>query len=158
MKNLNELIKILHKFLRILSKKRKYQILIVLIFNGISSLFEIISIASIMPFISAITDPVNSKNIEVVKIFFQTFNLSTDHFLLYVTLLFVFLNILSGIIRLVGLYFTVRISFIAGSDIGQELYRITMMQNYEYHTKINSSNLISLVSSKAGSKYFTILP
>ena len=150
MNKLFEILYILKIFWNVLKKRRKIQILLLLLFNLFSSIFEILSIASIMPFISAITDPKYFLNTNLVKEFIFLTKLKSTNLIFIATITFIILNILSGTIRLISQYLNVRISFIAGSDIGQELFRITLTQNYEYHTKTNSSKLISLISSKAG--------
>jgi ABC-type multidrug transport system fused ATPase/permease subunit len=151
MNNIFELLNIIRCFWKVLTKKRQLQIIFLLVFNLFSSIMEIISIASIMPFISAITDSKYFLSTELAKNILFIFPSNNVNYIFYLTVGFIFLNVLSGVIRLIALYFNVRISFIAGSDIGQELFRTTLSQNYEYHTKTHSSKLISLVSSKGGS-------
>ncbi len=150
MKNLIELIKILKIFWSVLNKRRKAQIIILLLLNIISNILEIISIASIMPFIATISDTKNFLNSNFAKKIFIYFDLSHNNFILFFTLLFIILNLISGIFRFTTSYLNTVLSFKAGSDIGQKIYKNSLSQNYEYHTKTNSSNLISIISSKAG--------
>jgi ATP-binding cassette subfamily B protein len=148
--NLFELIYIVKYLWNILTKRRKFQIVLLIIFNVFSSFVEIISIATIMPFISAISDPTNFYKSIIYKKITTILIVNSSKFLFYITVLFVMINLFSGIIRLIASYLNTRISFIAGSDIGQELFKKTILQNYEFHTQTNSSNLISIISSKAG--------
>ena len=150
MMNLFELIYIVKYLWNILTKRRKFQIVLLIIFNVFSSFVEIISIATIMPFISAISDPTNFYKSIIYKKITTILIVNSSKFLFYITVLFVMINLFSGIIRLIASYLNTRISFIAGSDIGQELFKKTILQNYEFHTQTNSSNLISIISSKAG--------
>ena len=150
MKKLFELIFIVKYLWNILAKRRKFQILLLIIFNAFSSFVEIISIASIMPFISVIADPANFYKTLAYKKIQEYFIINIYNFALNITILFIAINIFSGLIRLIVSYLNTKISFLAGSDIGQELFKKTLMQKYEFHTQTNSSNLISIISSKAG--------
>ena len=146
MNNLKEVFNVLMQFWKHFSKRRKFQLIILIFINLFSSIFEIVTIASVMPFISAIIDPIKfSQNKYVLKL-----NITNNNLILTVVVIFVFLNIFSALIRFLSVYLNTKLSFIAGSDLGQELYRVTLGQNYEFHTATNSSNLISLIGAKAG--------
>lgn len=144
-----KLIYLIKFFWNILKKNRKFQLMGILILNIFSAIVEIISIGSIMPFITAITNP--NKLLSNRFVAFWADNLiNRENFILVITILFISLNIFSAVVRYTTSYFTIRTTFNTGSDIGQELFRVSILQDYEFHTKTNSSNLISVISSKAG--------
>jgi ABC-type multidrug transport system fused ATPase/permease subunit len=150
MNNLNIIFGILSKFWHSISKRRKIQILLLQGLNILSSIFELISIASIFPFVSAIIDPKGFQSKLTGKVNFLPNFESQDKFILFIVLSFTVLNLLSGAIRIASSYLNTKISFLAGSDIGQQLYKNTLLQDYEYHTRTNSSDIISVIASKAG--------
>jgi ABC-type multidrug transport system fused ATPase/permease subunit len=150
MKNINNILEILSFYWNIISKRRRFQIILLQFLNIISSFFELLTIASIFPFVSAIINPLEFqlKVSQKIKFFPNLYNKSD--FILYIVVSFVILNLSSAIIRIISSYLNSKIPFIAGSDIGQQIYKNTLMQNYEYHTLTNSSDLISIIGSKTG--------
>lgn len=148
-KNFSSLINLILFFWEKLHSRRKFQIVLVIILNFFSALIEIISMASIMPFITAITNPEKLSKNKLFINFFAPFFYGHD-LIFSITVLFIVLNIFSAVIRYISSYLTIRIIFISGSDIGQELYKVTLLQDYEYFTLKNSSELISIIGSKAG--------
>lgn len=143
------LVNLISFFWSILSRKRRIQILIILILNFISAIIDIISIASVMPFITAITNPDKLVSHFFYTKFLHNYIFNND-LIFSITLFFIVLNIFSAAIRYISSYLTIRVIFITGSDIGQELYRVTLLQDYEFYTRTNSSELISIIGSKGG--------
>ena len=121
---------------------------------------ELASIAAVLPFLGAISEP--------EKIFFspwaapliQALSLTEPvQLLLPVTTLFVFAVLISGVTRVALLWWQTRLSFEIGADLGMEVYRRTLYQPYSVHVMRNSSEVISGVMNKAGSLVFiAILP
>lgn len=150
MKSLKNIFGILSRFWQSLSRRRKIQILLLQGLNILASIFELVSIAIIFPFVSAIIDPVGFQSKLTGKVkFLPTFE-NQDRFILFIVLSFTILNIISAVIRIAASYINTKVSFLAGSDIGQELFKNSLLQQYEYHTKTNSSDIISVIASKAG--------
>jgi ABC-type multidrug transport system fused ATPase/permease subunit len=150
MKNIINIIEILSIYWKVITKRRKFQIIVLQILNIISSIFELLTIASIFPFVTAIINPIEFQIKITQKFNYLSKFYNQNNFILFIVSSFVILNILSGLIRIAATYLNSKISFITGSDIGQEIYKNTLMQNYEYHTMTNSSDLISIIASKSG--------
>jgi ATP-binding cassette subfamily B protein len=55
---------------------------------------------------------------------------------------------IAGIVRLLLLYVSTRLSFAAGADISMEIYRRTLYQDYSVHTSRNSSEVINSIITK----------
>ena len=91
-----KLIYLIKFFWNILKKNRKFQLMCILILNIFCALVEIISIGSIMPFITAITNP--NKLLSNRFVAFWAVNLiNREDFILVITILFISLNILHHI-------------------------------------------------------------
>ena len=129
------------------SEKRKFQIkalIILMLFNGVC---EIISIASVVPFLSVL---VNSKNLwekPFIKEYSLYFGIQ-DHsgLLLPITLIFIFSIFISAFIKLLNIWATGRLSASIGSDFSCSAFERTLYQPYSVHISRNSSDLVASVS------------
>lgn len=150
MDNLKQIVCIIAVFWKSISKRRRIQIITLQFFNIITSLCELIAIASIFPFISSIIAPIEFQKKLHNKFSFIPYFHSINDFVLFIVLVFIILNLLSGFVRIISLLLNSKISFYAGSDLGKLIYKNSLFQNYEYHTFTNSSNIISVIASKSG--------
>lgn len=118
----------------------------------ISSIAEMASIGAVLPFISVLTAPEQVFNHELSQPAIQLFNIgSSKEFLLYLTVGFSILIIISAVIRLVLLWVQTRLSYAIGADISLSIYRRTLYQPYDVHLARNSSEVIAVISSKSTS-------
>tara|TARA_B100000242_G_C43052554_1_gene491864 strand:- start:1129 stop:2865 length:1737 start_codon:yes stop_codon:yes gene_type:complete len=135
-------------FFKILSAKRKKQLALLIILMITNCFAEVISVASVIPFLIVISNPEKLQENYFMKILLEAFGISWDDGLIFpVTLLFVFTVIIAGLIRLANLWFSGRISVGIGADISCEIYRRVLLQEYKYHLQKNTSEIISALSS-----------
>jgi len=114
-----------------------------------TAFFEILSISAVLPFLAAITDPSIVLEYEIVKNILNFFNIKTESdFLFIFTLSFCIAAILAAVMRLILLYFSSKLSFMIGAEMGIEIYNKTLYQPYQVHAKRNSSDVISVISVK----------
>tara|TARA_B110000027_G_scaffold61168_1_gene65764 strand:- start:629 stop:2338 length:1710 start_codon:yes stop_codon:yes gene_type:complete len=114
-----------------------------------ASLAEIISIASVVPFLSALTSPEVIYHHESAQYFIEKLSIgSPSELLLPMTIVFIISTMIAGIIRLLLLYVSTRLSFAAGADISIDIYRRTLYQDYSVHTSRNSSEVINSIITK----------
>ena len=119
------------------------------IFMIFTAFFEILSISAVLPFLAAITDPSIVLEYEIVKNILNFFNIKTESdFLFIFTLSFCIAAILAAVMRLILLYFSSKLSFMIGAEMGIEIYNKTLYQPYQVHAKRNSSDVISVISVK----------
>lgn len=115
----------------------------------ISAISEVFTIGAVMPFVAVLATPerlFDFPRFQLINNYFH-FN-SPEQLVLPVVLIFGFLAILTGVIRLFLLFFTTRMSFSIGSDLSLEIYRRTLHQPYRVHISRNSSEVINVISSK----------
>jgi len=119
------------------------------IFMIFTAFFEILSISAVLPFLAAITDLSIVLEYEIVKNILNFFNIKTESdFLFIFTLSFCIAAILAAVMRLILLYFSSKLSFMIGAEMGIEIYNKTLYQPYQVHAKRNSSDVISVISVK----------
>ena len=114
----------------------------------ISSAFcEALSIASLLPFLSILTNPNNLEDIIFFNYISNLFNLKDSNSILFpLTIIFCFAILSSGMIRILNLYLSNKLSALIGSDLSINCYRNTLYQPYQIHLKRNTSKIISTIT------------
>jgi ABC-type multidrug transport system fused ATPase/permease subunit len=140
-------------FLRLwrhITKRRRKQFYLLFLLILISSLVEIISIGSALPFLGALTMPEKIFHAAAAEPFINAIGInSPQQILLPLTIFFCLAALLAGALRLVLLRVSTRLSYAAGSDLSISIYRRTLYQPYSVHVSRNSSEIISGISVKA---------
>lgn len=132
-----------------LSQRRQKQFWILLVLMVFASFAEMISIGATLPFLGALTAPESLFNHQLMKPLVELLALTeASQLLLPLTIIFIFAALVSGAIRLVLLYVMVRLSFATGADLGINIYRKTLYQEYEIHIARNSSEIINGIINK----------
>jgi ATP-binding cassette subfamily B protein len=138
-----------------LGKNRKFQFIFLIFLMLLSVFAEIISIGSIIPFLSALTEPEKLMKIDWIQPILISLEIdSNQELLLFLTLGFISASIFAGILRILLLWMNTRISASMGIQLRSELYAKTLYQSYEFHISHNSSQLISMVTEKAAFAIF----
>ena len=133
----------------ITTKHRHVQFSFILILMIISSIFEVVSIGLVLPFLGVLTSPetiFNRPEVQPVIDFFQLTN--PDELILPITVIFIISASVTGIIRVLLLYSTTRFSYATGADLALDVYRRTLYQDYARHLAQNSSEIINSVTVK----------
>jgi len=132
-----------------IEKRRKKQSIFVLILMFVASIFEVISIAAIIPFLGALTAPEQLYQHHLMSPLVEYFKLSAaSQLILPLTFIFILAVIMAGIIRLTLLFVMTRFSFATGADISINIYNRTLYQDYLTHIERNSSEVIDGIISK----------
>ena len=153
--------KILSSLLRIwmhLSRRRKLQFWLVLGLMLISAIAEVVSLGSVLPFLGILIAPDRVINHPAVSGVLQSMGFtSADQLVLPLTLLFISVALIAGVIRTSLLWFSTRLSQAIGTDISVEVYRRTLYQPYSVHVGRNSSGMISAITQKINHVVGTLL-
>jgi len=132
-----------------IERRRKKQSIFVLILMFVASIFEVISIAAIIPFLGALTAPEQLYQHHLMSPLVEYFKLSAaSQLILPLTFIFILAVIMAGIIRLTLLFVMTRFSFATGADISINIYNRTLYQDYLTHIERNSSEVIDGIISK----------
>ena len=140
----------LSRLWRHISKRRRYQFVLLLILMIFTSLAEVLSIGAVMPFLSVLTRPDQAFDYLMIKqILINDFGIrSPKQLLLPLTIAFILASLLAGSMRLLLLWSSTKLSFGVGADISSEIYERTLYQPYAVHVSRNTSEIINAVVNK----------
>lgn len=127
-----------------MQEKRKYQLSFTLCLMILTSICELFSLASLIPFISVLINPEQVLNLRIVGYFFKLFGiLSTDKIIIFCSLIFIFVAIISSSVRILSLWTNTRVVALVGNDLSCLAYNKTLHQEYLTHINRNSSEIVS---------------
>jgi ATP-binding cassette subfamily B protein len=131
---------------------RRKQFLLLVLFTILTSVAEILSVGSALPFLQALTAPERLFNISSFAPLLHVLRISSpSELLLPMTILFGVAAIGAGFMRLLLLWMTTRFSFEIGADINLDIYYRTLYQQYSVHISRSSSEIISGITTKTNS-------
>ncbi len=131
-----------------LSKRRRKQLIILPILISIAGISEIFSIASVIPFLSALSQPEKVNEILAFNVFFKFFEIIniSDPFFISISIFLICVSF-AGCLRLLTIFSINFFSAAVGSDFSKKAYRLSLNQPYQIHIKRNSSSIISSIVS-----------
>ena len=132
-----------------LSIRRKRQLLISLILIILNGLLDLISVTSILPLLYLLTSqPERIMNHYFVKTVANFLYIEDpNQLLIYSTILFAIVAVLSGSLKLSNLYYTSRISGAISGDFSSQIFSKVLYQPYSYHVELNSSEVITSITT-----------
>lgn len=139
------------------SFRRQLQLCLLLALSITSSLFEILSIGIVLPFLTVLATPeivMKSPMIKPILFFFP--KITAAELVIPLTIAFVGAIIFSGIFRMLNLWAGLRFSYSTGADLSANIYRRTLYQPYAVHSSRNSSQIIDGVANKTSIVIHTI--
>lgn len=138
----------LKTLLRLINKKRKKQLFLLFLIMLISGLAEVFSLASLIPFLSILSNPEILTNNDLINLIIKFFQISDQSQLLMITTsIFCFAAISAAFIRITNIRLNGLVGAWIGNDICCEAYEKTLKQTYSKHLEINSSNVVTILSS-----------
>ncbi len=127
-----------------LPKVRQKQFYLLVVLMVLSSLFEIISVGAVLPFLGVLTAPDQIYQHQLMQPFILFPGLTnSSQLILPLTIVFIAAALAAGAIRLILLYTMTRVSYAAGADISINIYQRTLYQDYSVHVARNSSEVIN---------------
>ena len=145
------ILRLLYRFWLKLSMRRKTQLVFLLLIMLIASFAEIVSIGAVLPFLAVLTTPERIFGHPAAQTVIGIFAITTPgQLLLPVSILFAIAATMSGVVRLLLLWASTRISYSIGADLSIDIYRRTLYQPYSVHVARNSSEIINGISGKTG--------
>lgn len=124
----------------------------------LSSVLEVVSIGAVLPFLGVLT----AADQIFAHPWAQTVNpllgiQAPEQMLLPFTGLFALMAVLAGVVRLLVLRVSMRLTFGVGAALSTTLFRHTLQQPYEIHIARNSSEVISAISGKVAEVIFYVI-
>ena len=133
-------------------KKRKYQLLFLLILMIASAFSEILTISIALPFFSALGSPTqdigNSNLLSGLHLNLDSF--TSYQILLILAVIFIVTVLISSTLRLANLWLNLQVVSRIGSEISCKAYKTTLYQPYAAHTSMNTSKIITIITSRVG--------
>ena len=127
-----------------LDSKRKYQLFFTLCLMILTSIFELFSLASLIPFISVLINPEQVLDIGIINLILNFFNISSrEEIIIFCTLVFISVALISSMIRILSLWCNTRVIALVGNDLSCLAYQKTLHQKYQTHISRNSSDVVS---------------
>jgi ATP-binding cassette, subfamily B, bacterial PglK len=141
-----------------ISPRRRGQLGLLLVLMVGASFAEILSIGAVLPFLAVLTAPERIFQLPVAQPFIRAAGMtSANQLLLPLTITFGIAAVMSGVMRLLLLWASTRLSFATGADLSISIYRRTLYQPYSVHVARNSSEVINGISTKANSVIYSII-
>jgi ABC-type multidrug transport system fused ATPase/permease subunit len=125
------------------SARVKFEFYLVLILIIITSVFEVMSIGMVIPFLSSLTSPESTANTFFFESLLKFFGVEEKLSVLFYALFFGVVSLVAGIMRLVLLYTTSMLTCDVGAEVSGKIFRLTLHQPYTTHLNRNSSEVIS---------------
>jgi ABC-type multidrug transport system fused ATPase/permease subunit len=125
-----------------------------------ASFAEVLTIGAVLPFLGALTAPERVFAQPIIQPIIGNLGLTRpEQLLLPLTAAFGLAALLAGVMRLVLLWISTRLSFVTGADLSINIYHRTLYQAYAVHIARNSSEVINGISTKVnGVIYNVIIP
>jgi len=137
------------KLFLLMERRRRYQFLILLTLMIFTSMFEVISIGAVMPFLGVLIEPSNIFELPAAQSFIQFLGVDQATQIIFpISALFAIAVVMSGAMRVLLLWASVKFSFILGVDLSVGIFTQVINQPYIAHTKQNSSEILSAISIK----------
>jgi len=138
-----------------ISQKRKWQLVLLIFVAFCAGLLEILSVASVIPFIKSIT---NQNFLDYVNNFFFNWIVIRDQkeLIIFFGIIFCLLALLNSISRSLLIYINSRYSNIVISELSVALFKAKLTEKYLNHTSSNSSTILSAVATKMTSLHFSL--
>ena len=129
--------------LRCVSKSRLTQLILLLPLMLIASLFEVITIGAVLPFVQSLVNPEALAQWPLIQRFLPGFESARgDSLILPMSLAFIGILVVAVGIRLLVFYITTKLVFAVGHDLAVYLYEKILRQPYSYHIRRSSSELL----------------
>jgi ABC-type multidrug transport system fused ATPase/permease subunit len=133
-----------------IGRRRRGQFGLLLVLILLASFAEILSIGAVLPFLGALTAPERIFEFSAAQPLIHALRITEPkQLLLPITIAFGIAALVAGVMRLLLLWVSTRLSFSAGADLSVSIYRRTLYQPYAVHCARNSSEIVNGISSKA---------
>ena len=133
---------------RSVSKRRRWQFVLVLVLMLVAAFAEVVSLGFVVPFLAALSDPTKVLEQPFAEAVFKFFNLSQSHdaVRLNLTVTFALAALMSGLLRFLLIYVSSRVNYGVVHELGREVFRRALHQNYAAHLKRNSSEIVGAIA------------
>jgi ATP-binding cassette, subfamily B, bacterial PglK len=144
------MLKTVRKLWPYIEVRRKRQLAALLLLMLLASVAEMFSIGAVIPFLAVMADPARAMAHPLIHRFAEFFNLmEAGELLAVIAIGFGLASLFAGLVRVLLLYSSTRLSYAIGADLSARIYLYTLNQPYIRHLKQNSSEVIAGITSKS---------
>ena len=149
MKKIDNQLALIKELWNFLSQDRKKSFYGLIIMAFISSIAELFVIVSVVPFLMIFFNFSSSNQLNFITSVFFKFGISTsDKVSTISTLLFSFAILMSGLIRVSMLRFSLKYAFSLGAEFSSMIYLFALKANYSLNQRIKTGDLINAANDK----------
>ena len=134
------------QFWSFLDRSRKFQFTGLVALSIFTSFLEVISIGSIIPLLTLLTNPSKLSYLPFIGGFLA--NIAGHDVLVKVIGVFSVAVICSGLARLLLIWATQKVAFGCGLDLSSQIYRLTIYQPYLIQISRNSAKIVDAITNK----------
>jgi ABC-type multidrug transport system fused ATPase/permease subunit len=149
----------LKKLWEIISARRRVQFLLLVLMILFVSILEAVSIASVVPLVSSVVAPnhTNVSNTPFISFIGKLNGSGVFGEKLLFLRIFIITSTVSGLSRILLLWWSNKISFGVGSEVSTKIFSNTLNQPYEWHLNHNSSEIVSTLTSKISILLYNVI-
>jgi ABC-type multidrug transport system fused ATPase/permease subunit len=137
----------LYEVKRVVSRRRKIQFILTLISIFTNSLFEIISLAAVVPFLSVLSSPQTFMESSSVRRFAPMLGVNdAAEAVAMVCAVFAIITVISAAVRTITVIVNSKFTLSLGADLSRIVFERTLHQPYSLHAKQNSAAVIANVT------------
>ncbi len=134
---------------RHVNKRRQIHLVGLALLMVVASFSEMLSIGAVVPFLAVLTVPDKIFHAEIVSPLINLLNIhEPSQLILPITIIFACVSLMAGVVRLILIFASTRLSYSLGSELGLSMYKKTLYQPYSVHISRNSSLVVNILSTK----------
>ena len=132
---------------RVISRKRKVQFVLTLVSILTNALFEVISLAAVVPFLSVLSAPQTFMESSTARKFAPMLGVTdAAQAVSLVCVFFAVITVISAAIRTLTIVVNSKFTLALGADLSRTVFERTLHQPYSSHAKQNSAAVIANVT------------
>lgn len=133
-----------------MSKNQKVDLIKIQLLIILSVLIETIGVGSIFPVVASISNPDSIESISILQKLFSFFEFSSyETFIAFLGILLVIFLIGSSLLAIFTLKKITTYGALFGTDLGTQLYRNYIYQDWQFHVNSNSSELMKKITAES---------
>ena len=141
----------LYEIRRVISRKRKIQFVLTLLSILTNALFEIVSLAAVVPFLSVLSSPQTFMESSTARKFAPVFGVTdAAQAVSLVCITFAIITVISSAIRTITIIVNSKFTLALGADLSRTVFERTLHQPYSSHAQQNSASVIANVTQNVG--------
>jgi len=145
------------KILTVFNRKQRLQLVRLTIIILIDALFELLGVSIIVPFIDMISNPEQMMDYPIVKELIGQMQLQWTSFIIVVCIGIAIIYVLKNIILIYVCNEQFKFTYHGQRDLGNYFMRLYLEEDYSFHLKHNSAELMRDISNDTSMFYSTVL-